>query len=928
MKKVFLFIAIIAFGLVLVSCKGKEDPAEAVLQGAYDSLSALISDPSNITGSFEVPTSLANGVSASWTSSNPGVATVGTPSGGFANVTVNRPAYGEADVKVTLTVELSIPSELDEDEMLTKEWSIELTIKANTVAPVVIDSIADVLAITDPAYDGEYQVTLEDLTIFAKGKDAAFAYDGTGIIEVYSGDQTKLEVGKVYTIDATIEWYYGLWELSPWTAEEQTSATPQYPTAEVIASVDDKIEDLVEADQHTFSGQTAAAGNMEPIYATVTGRVYMIPEDTGNYNTYLVDTTYDTEQTWEPGSAEAPAQGFMFYYNTLDFDTIRLYDGIVVTIDIVIYTYRSNNQAFAIYYVGGPEGIEATLTDAQKLEIDSNAITLPESATEAGTLTLPDEGMNGSEIVWSFTDAENADNTLINLTTGAFTVPTGRQANVGLTATVTYGTLDPVVKTFVVKLGEYPLSTIDDVIDAASGTFRIQGIVLGYVANNTVAIQDATGGISVYNGGGLADLAALIGHEVEIIGTRGAFGGLIQLTGYTFEDLGEEDYPAAFDLQTLDEWNATTLVPYRTTRVSAANLKITAWTDANFGNIEMTLLDETTGNTLNFKWDSRVDIAERTFLEATKLGDYVTFTGAVLGWASNNPLLTLSHGSQISAGTAPVLTDANYVVLDAKAIDIVTSYTAAGDIVLPTTGANGTAIAWSFTDAEDVDNALIDLVELTVALPAEVGTVEVSLTATVTKGEASTTKAFVISIEKPAETPIGTPELFFSEYIEGSSNNKALELYNPTEATIDLSAYRIEVHSNGSLIDDTPSNSLDLTGTLASGEVYVIYNSSAVTDISTVGDVTSTVTYFNGDDIIVLKKDGVIIDVIGIPTGTDPGDGWEVGGVANATMDHTLVRKPNVVGPNDTWDPTEWTVYDNGTHEYLGSHTSMAPAEE
>ena len=31
-------------------------------------------------------------------------------------------------------------------------------------------------------------------------------------------------------------------------------------------------------------------------------------------------------------------------------------------------------------------------------------------------------------------------------------------------------------------------------------------------------------------------------------------------------------------------------------------------------------------------------------------------------------------------------------------------------------------------------------------------------------------------------------ELFFSEYIEGTSNNKALEIYNGTGAAIDLAA--------------------------------------------------------------------------------------------------------------------------------------------
>lgn len=40
-------------------------------------------------------------------------------------------------------------------------------------------------------------------------------------------------------------------------------------------------------------------------------------------------------------------------------------------------------------------------------------------------------------------------------------------------------------------------------------------------------------------------------------------------------------------------------------------------------------------------------------------------------------------------------------------------------------------------------------------------------------------------------------DIFISEYVEGWSNNKAIELYNPTDAAIDLSDYRLERYSNG-----------------------------------------------------------------------------------------------------------------------------------
>lgn len=176
-----------------------------------------------------------------------------------------------------------------------------------------------------------------------------------------------------------------------------------------------------------------------------------------------------------------------------------------------------------------------------------------------------------------------------------------------------------------------------------------------------------------------------------------------------------------------------------------------------------------------------------------------------------------------------------------------------------------------------------------------------------------------------------TTELFFSMYGEGSSNNKFLEIFNGTGATIDLGVggYSIELYPNGAT---TPNNTLTFTSgtTIASGDVYVIYNSSAVASITTPGDMASTVTFFNGDDAIALLKSGTVIDVIG-SIGVDPGSSWAVGSTSDGTVNHTLVRKSSVCSPNavalasfGTDDATsEWTVYASDTEwSQIGSFTS------
>ncbi len=70
------------------------------------------------------------------------------------------------------------------------------------------------------------------------------------------------------------------------------------------------------------------------------------------------------------------------------------------------------------------------------------------------------------------------------------------------------------------------------------------------------------------------------------------------------------------------------------------------------------------------------------------------------------------------------------------------------------------------------------------------------------------------------------PALFFSEWAEGSSNNKYLEIYNGTDGDVDLGAYSLSSCSNGcdeEGVFDYPNNVTFEAGTfLSSGDVYVV----------------------------------------------------------------------------------------------------------
>ncbi|NJM24064.1 MAG: hypothetical protein HC907_38615 [Richelia sp. SM1_7_0] len=168
-------------------------------------------------------------------------------------------------------------------------------------------------------------------------------------------------------------------------------------------------------------------------------------------------------------------------------------------------------------------------------------------------------------------------------------------------------------------------------------------------------------------------------------------------------------------------------------------------------------------------------------------------------------------------------------------------------------------------------------------------------------------------------------DIFISEYIEGSSNNKAIELYNPTDSVVDLAAdnYTIELYSNGA---SSPSQSLSLTGTIASKDVFVITRSNADEAIKTVADITNadSVINFNGDDAIVIKKNGAVIDVIG-QVGFDPGSEWGSGdtSTANNTIRRKLTITSGDTNPDDAFDPSvEWDGFPQDTFNGLGSDNS------
>ena len=188
----------------------------------------------------------------------------------------------------------------------------------------------------------------------------------------------------------------------------------------------------------------------------------------------------------------------------------------------------------------------------------------------------------------------------------------------------------------------------------------------------------------------------------------------------------------------------------------------------------------------------------------------------------------------------------------------------------------------------------------------------------------------------------GSPTVIFSEYIEGTSNNKAIEIFNATPDTVDLADYRIGQSVNGggwAYWHYFPTGAMlapYTTWVMVADQVSSTYYDTAYAD-----EVLAypSVVHHNGDDArsVEITNDGgltwTIIDIIGDPD-NDPGTGWPVAGINNATADNTLIRKPEIFAGNTNWAAvagtdslsSEYTVYPVNYFADLGSHTFIPPA--
>jgi hypothetical protein len=203
----------------------------------------------------------------------------------------------------------------------------------------------------------------------------------------------------------------------------------------------------------------------------------------------------------------------------------------------------------------------------------------------------------------------------------------------------------------------------------------------------------------------------------------------------------------------------------------------------------------------------------------------------------------------------------------------------------------------------------------------------------------------------PAQAQTTCNELFISEYVEGTGNNKALEIYNPGRTAVDLTKYRLTRWQNGTSTWQ-PNYSDTLSGTLGPNSVLVAVidrrnpngtgvDTPVASALQAKADIFLSKDYnrnfsmsFNGDDAMSLDKlvgnQWVPVDIIG-KIGERPINAWTDSFPYNhgiglwLTANKTLIRKRTVirgvtVNPTHFNGKLEWNVFNVNMFDSLGTH--------
>ena len=178
----------------------------------------------------------------------------------------------------------------------------------------------------------------------------------------------------------------------------------------------------------------------------------------------------------------------------------------------------------------------------------------------------------------------------------------------------------------------------------------------------------------------------------------------------------------------------------------------------------------------------------------------------------------------------------------------------------------------------------------------------------------SSSRLLYLSLFLTSSFSVSASPLLFTEYVEGTGFNKALEIMNVSGSPVDLDAFRIEMVQKSNS-GNTPINLGSLSGTLAPNEMVVLVKDHDDSDINLHESIKLHAMAgldSNGDDTVFLKRGTETIDTIGT-LGTENS--------APYIKDMTLERISTSVATSGEYVPSEWLQKATDTFSGLGARS-------
>lgn len=395
-------------------------------------------------------------------------------------------------------------------------------------------------------------------------------------------------------------------------------------------------------------------------------------------------------------------------------------------------------------------------------------------------------------------------------------------------------------------------------------------------------------------------------------GMTSATLNIAALTGYSYSLTENGTYTSTLQITDYNGAEATVYVKFSPSSVTTYSGNITIQCVAPYANATLTL--PVTGAGIF-----------TAALATAKAAENITMTSASIDAASTVGNCTTNTGYGVEYSTAGNFTNGSGIQVEGTNIDENGNYTISLSGLLPCK--TYYYKAYTTTSGSPVYSAQRSF---TTSAIGEIISVEgdnvTSETFTANWEAVDNATGYKLDVSEYPEFGVGNfgTDLIISEYIEGTSNNKAVEIFNGTGAAVNLSAYSIRQQAEGSGTFGSPANQYTITlpdVMLPAGGVFIAKSAQAT--LLTIpssqpanlvvsllyADTGGRTVHFTGNDPIGLFKGNTMIDVIGSGS-TDYG------------TNKNIKRKSSVLSPSVTYNANEWTSEAIGATNisYLGAH--------